>query len=85
VIRVSSSIVSVEDFEAFHTRVVRLREILQLNGRGTQQQASYGCRVSPSRVSNLLQAKAVDLELLSLLEVWASKLPVQPQLEEAVA
>jgi predicted DNA-binding protein (UPF0251 family) len=85
VIKVSSVVVSVEEFEAFHARVVRLREVFQLNGRGTQQEAAYSCQVSPSRVSNLLQAKAVDTGLLALLEVWASRLPVQPELAVEVA
>ena len=53
----SSEVVTVEEFSAFRDRVLALRVVFDNLPRGSQQEAAYDCRIAPTRVSGVLNAR----------------------------
>lgn len=60
-----------EQLQQYMGRVQLVKEVMTRLGRGSQQEASFDVRVSPSHVSSVLKGRYVDPRVLELLEEWS--------------
>jgi transcriptional regulator with XRE-family HTH domain len=58
---------------AYMAKVNLVREAMVRLGRGTQQEAAFDIRVSPSLVSSILNGRWIDEEKLDQLAAWVER------------
>jgi transcriptional regulator with XRE-family HTH domain len=62
-----------EEMVAYMAKVNLVREAMVRLGRGTQQEAAFDIRVSPSLVSSILNGRWIDEEKLDQLAAWVER------------
>jgi hypothetical protein len=66
----ADGIISESELLDYRRRVVKVRELFLILGRGTRQRAAYELHISPTRIGYVLIARHIDPLLLDKLEGW---------------